>query len=171
MKKLMMMVIAGVAIAAFGADGYTGYSVYTFQQTGKAFNAENGKTETQKVNGLAVYNAAAEQVLFCTYGTKKDTTFVSGAKVGKKAYTGTLADATFFEDMLVNGKKQAYGYKLGDNQGYAIGNEKSVKGNFVGKQVFGTWQFKLDSSATKKLATGKFDLNGLLEAKNIEIVQ
>lgn len=170
MKKLMIAVLAGVAMAASAAE-VKDYQVYNFQQTGKVFDAATGKTVTEKVTGLAVY-AADEQVFACTWGKKKDTKFTSGAKNGKKAYAGKLAEVTFFTDPQVNGKKMAYGYKFDANAGYGTGTEKSVKGNFVGDKVFGTWQLKFDSSSTKKFANGKFaDINALLEAKNVEVMQ
>ena len=109
-----------------------------------------------------------------TWGAKKDTTFTAGSakKLGKKAFTGKVADLAIFLDQQQGKKKVAYGYTLDKNAGYGTGTAKSVKGNFVGDKTFGTWQVKLDTASSKKFANGTFaDLNALLEAKNVEVTQ
>lgn len=166
MKKLMFAAFAGIAVAASAA--MTSYEVYTFQQNGKVFNKDTGKTVAQKLNGLAVYDANMQQVYACTWGAKKDTTFDQGNKVGKKAYTGKQEkNMEFFLDLQEKGNKKAFGYVYDANKGYGTGGAKSVKGNFVGEKVYGTWQLKFDATATKKFT----DINSLLESKNVEVRQ
>lgn len=175
MKKLM---IAAVAVAAIAVSAETtDWQVYSFTQTAKVFNAEKGKVDTAKTQGLVVYADDATQVLACTWAGKKTATFTSAnneKKVGKKAFAGELAEIELFKDEqeAAKGKNVAFGYVFGKNVGYGTGTAKSVKGNFVGEKVFGTWQLKLDAGSTKKFAKGTFkDLNDLLEAKNVEVAQ
>lgn len=174
MKKLMIAVVAVVALASVADEvAPTDWQVYSFTKTAKVFDAKSGKTATQKVSGLAVYDKDNAQQLFAfTWGTKRDTVFTAGGKIGRKAYTGAVADVKFFTDLQQYGDKFAYGFASAADAGYGTGNSKSVKGNFVGDKTFGTWQLKLDRSATQNFAKGKYaDINGLLEAKNVEVTQ
>ena len=168
MKKLMFAVVSGLALATVAAD----WQVYSFTQTGKA--VQDGKVVTVKTPGLAVYEGNAleggVQVCAVTWGTRKDTEFTTGSKAGKKAYTGKVVDAEFFLDPAKAGAKIGYGYTLDSAKGYGFGTARSVKGNFVGEQCFGTWQLKFDIGATRKYGAAK-NLNAILEAKNVEVLQ
>ena len=174
MKKLMIAAVAGVALAVVAET--KDWQVYSFTETAKVFNVAKGKVDTAKTSGLVVYDET-NQVFACTWTGKKDVTFANAKnakKNGKKAYKGEVAEVEFFTDAqeAAKGKNIAYGYAFGKNVGYGTGTAKSVKGNFVGEKVFGTWQLKLDAGSTKKFAKGSFeDINDLLEAKNVEVAQ